>query len=64
MPCEYNDCGWCYAPLTEETTAVNGACNDMPNCPQSTSWSWESITNDPPKLLKFQDNGDDTEEHW
>lgn len=62
MPCKYYDCGWCYYPDEEKTTAVCGACNAMESCPQSIKW--DDVIGDPPLLLKFRDDGDDTEEHY
>lgn len=62
MPCRYYDCGWCYYPEPEVVTAVHGMCNAMESCPKSVSW--DSLIAEPPKLLKFQDDGDDSEDHW
>lgn len=62
MPCKYYDCGWCYCPEEDKTTSICGQCNDMESCPQAISWS--GLISEPPKLLKFQDSGDDNEEHW
>lgn len=63
MPCKYWDSGWCYAPEDVEANEMNGQCMDMDRCPQSipmTTFIFEPAD----KLLKFQDSGDDQEEHW
>lgn len=31
--CQYNDCGWCYAPSHLNNNAVNGACKNPNECP-------------------------------
>ena len=36
MSCEYNDCGWCYAPSDEDTNARAGACALPDTCPSNT----------------------------
>lgn len=33
--CQYNDCGWCYAPLSCKTNEVNGECYDPQNCEEN-----------------------------
>jgi len=33
--CEYNDCGWCYAPDEVCTNDNSGQCNNMRECEQS-----------------------------
>lgn len=35
--CNYNDCGWCYAPDNVNTNAEAGACNKPEECPQYIS---------------------------
>ena len=62
MPCKYWDCGWCYAPEDVEANEIHGQCNDMDACPQSIKWA--ELIGEPPKLLKFYDDGDDNEEHY
>lgn len=33
VKCQYNDCGWCYAPSHLNSNAVNGACQNPNECP-------------------------------
>lgn len=30
--CKFNDCGWCYAPVTLITNNVQGACVNPSKC--------------------------------
>jgi len=62
MPCRHYDCGFCYYIGDGPTTARQGACNAMEDCPQSVKW--DNIIGEPPLLLKLRDDGDDNEEHW
>lgn len=70
MPCKWYDCGWCYAPEHMETTAKNGACNNMQVCPQSVELPninlnvLQSAYNFYTDHSYNKDNGCDTEEHW
>ena len=33
MKCEYNDCGWCYAPSSAATNDEQGKCVNPATCP-------------------------------
>jgi len=33
MTCQYNDCGWCYAPAHLTSNDKNGQCQRPTECP-------------------------------
>jgi len=39
MTCPHNDSGWCYAPQSKHTNAVQGACSSPSTCPDNTNYT-------------------------